>query len=143
MPSFFVEKFTECRNDSHETWKMINGFIKGGNKSTVPNTFVKGVCNITGSGNIANEFNKFFVNLGPSLAEKIPPASFPKNSMGSSNPSSLFLFPITKEVGTQVAYDCLNPRKSAGLACIRPKIVREAIPYIAQPLTHILIFLLR
>ena len=133
----YVEKFTECRNDSKETWKTINRFIKGGKSSTMPNTFVKDGCNITGSGNIANEFNNFFVNLGPSLAEKIPRVPFTNYSMGIPNPSSLFLFPTTEEEVIKISYECLNSRKAAGFDCIRPKIVREVIPFIAQPLTHI------
>ncbi|KAJ8044616.1 RNA-directed DNA polymerase from mobile element jockey [Holothuria leucospilota] len=134
---FYIKKFADCKNDCKETWKTINGLLKGESTSSLPDTFKKGDHNITGSSDIADEFNKFFVNLGPSLAEKIPRVPFDDSYLGSPNLSSLFLLPATEHEIAKIAYASLNPRKSAGFDNIRPKIVLEVIPYILQPLTHI------
>ena len=107
---FYIKKFSDCKNDCKETWKTINGLLKGEKPSSFPETFRKGDHFITDSRDIANEFNKVFVNLGPSLAEKIPPVPFDESYLGRSNPSSLFVFPATEYEVAKIADVSLNLR---------------------------------
>lgn len=58
------------RNNTQGTWKILNSIIKKGQVSNnSPNYFIKNNIIIN---KIANEFNKLFVNVGPTLANNIP-----------------------------------------------------------------------
>ncbi len=55
-----------------ETWKTINSVIGRGKKLIQPDKFKSDTeVNISEPAKISNEFNDFFVNIGPKLASKI------------------------------------------------------------------------
>ena len=69
---YFKLKFTEYTKDIKNTWKTIRELI--GSKSTasdLPNIFVNEGKAYSNEGDIANGFNRFFVNVGPKLASSI------------------------------------------------------------------------
>ena len=54
------------------TWKILNNIIKSNNSgNTYPEKFKDNGSYITDCKSIANCFNSFFTNVGPSLASKI------------------------------------------------------------------------
>ena len=56
-----------------ETWKLLNSIINTKKKTMqVGNEFENKGESITGNEHIANAFNKYFVNVGPSLADNVP-----------------------------------------------------------------------
>ncbi len=56
-----------------ETWKLLNSIINTKKKTMqVGNQFEKKGESITGNEHIENAFNKYFVNVGPSLPDNIP-----------------------------------------------------------------------
>ena len=56
-----------------ETWKLLNSIINTKKKTMqVGNEFENKGESITGDEHIANWFNNYFVNVGPSLADNIP-----------------------------------------------------------------------
>ena len=69
---YYTETFDKYKSDIKNTWKTINGILarsKGESKS-----FEEIVVNnksISGKQEIANEFNNFFVHIGPKLAQCI------------------------------------------------------------------------
>ena len=54
-----------------KTWNMINQIIGRNKKDNQQTVFKKGTDLVTSPIEIANEFNKFFVNIGPKLAKEI------------------------------------------------------------------------
>ena len=71
---------------------------------------------ITGDENIANGFNNYFVNVGPSLANKIPATDthFSQYLSDSTNvKNSLFLNPVTVVEILQIVAN-VKPKKSKG-----------------------------
>ena len=55
-----------------QTWKIINNVFGRGQKQSLPNQFRRESGTIiTDPSIISNEFNDFFVNVGPNLASKI------------------------------------------------------------------------
>lgn len=90
---------------------------------------------ITNPAVIANEFNNFFVNIGPSLADKIP--NTPLSTSGFNCPSHPFVFdPITEKELT----DTIIKLKScaSGHDELKSDILKKCLPYIIKPLLHIL-----
>ena len=71
---------------------------------------------ITGNENIANGFNNYFVNVGPSLAENIPATdTYFSHYLPASTKvkNSLFLNPVTEVDILQLVAN-VKPKKSKG-----------------------------
>ena len=63
------------KNNMKETWKIINDLVNNNNifhKVILPTEFMKNGSIISGNMNIAEHFNSFFANIGPTLAKCIP-----------------------------------------------------------------------
>lgn len=54
------------------TWKLINSVISKGDINVSPKSFLINNNQCTDPIIIASELNKFFTNIGPNLAKKIP-----------------------------------------------------------------------
>ena len=70
--TFYNNKFQTSKNDMKKTWKTINNIL-GRKKSALIQAQFKNSHgeNISDPQLIANDFNDFFVNIGPKLASKI------------------------------------------------------------------------
>ena len=72
--SYYSSLIVECKNDSKKTWQVMKEIT--GKKSRPLNNLPKMLKTESGSiydqEQIANKFNKFFTNVGPELASKIP-----------------------------------------------------------------------
>ena len=63
---------------------------------------------------MASTFNKFFVNVGPNIDKSIPRSrKAPLDYLKNSNPSSLFLAPVTPDE-IEIIIKSLNTKKSIG-----------------------------
>ena len=62
----------ENSNNSKDSWKYINELLDRKPKRTAVNQLKVDGQTVAGNENIANEFNKFFCEIGPKMAEKIP-----------------------------------------------------------------------
>ena len=70
---YFTELSEINKGNMKVTWKLINGLINKKSKGKQISTEFNGdESKITGDKTIANGFNNFFVNIGPSLAKRIP-----------------------------------------------------------------------
>ena len=59
------------KNDSKRTWKQINDLISSRNQYKQHNYFKTNDSILTDHTDIANNFNSYFTNIGPNLANKI------------------------------------------------------------------------
>ena len=103
------------------------------------NEFEKNCEPITGNENIANGFNNYFVNVGPSLADNIPATDthFSQYLSDSTNvKNSLFLNTVTEDEIVRVVAQ-LKPKKSKGHDELDMCLIKKLIPYIVVPLKHI------
>ena len=123
-----------------ETWKLLNSIINKKKKTMLlGNEFEKNGEPITGNENIANGFNNYFVNVGPSLADNIPATDthFSQYLSDSTNvTNSLFLNPVTEDEIVRVVAQ-LKPKKSKGHDELDMCLIKKLIPYIVVPLKHI------
>ena len=71
---FYSAKLIKLQGDTKKTWRIIKEQIgkNGIDKSSYPQkNFVDKTENV-GETKITTEFNKFFINIGPKLAQNIP-----------------------------------------------------------------------
>ena len=70
----FQEKFSFYKNDIKNTWKTLKDVIGKTkiNENPLPKKIALENKEITDKKTVAEKFNKFYVNVGPNLASKIP-----------------------------------------------------------------------
>ena len=85
---------------------------------------------------IANEFNNYFVNVGPNLASNIPPSSKHFETYLNHNESSLLEGDLTDEE-LKTAYFSLTNNKSLGYDEISANVIINTFKNISKPLRYI------
>ena len=75
--NYHSQKILEYKNSANKTWNIMKEVMGKTNKSgsRLPTKLAINKIDVTSEIGVANEFNKFFTNIGPELAEKIPIAS--------------------------------------------------------------------
>ena len=137
----YQTEFNKYKNDIKNTWKTIKDIL---NKSNTHKEFPKyfNVDNkrITDTESIATYFNDFFVNIGPSLAEKIDTqGKKPFHSyLQNINVNSTFQFTHVEEEQIKKVIDNLNPKRSAGVDNISLILLKLCSEDITKPLTAII-----
>lgn len=136
---YYHRKFTEATCNIKQTWKLINEVLnRKKSKTPGPNKIL--ICNETtqNKDEICDEFNEFFVNIGPSLESKIQtvaqePLSYITLQVEST--LSTFIPPTNDEIS-----DIVKNLKDSGAGHdeINIRILKLSLPYIIAPLTHIL-----
>ena len=99
---YYTEKFSKCRSDLKETWKLIRevSCAKKRQRGKIPDFFRHEGRILRDPKEIADEFNGFFVEIGPKLAEKIPQSTKPFSDFLGSKHESEFKFSELSEVPT-------------------------------------------
>ena len=86
---------------------------------------------------IINNFNKYFTEIGPNLAKKIPSTNENCDQFLEGNYPSLHEENFTYDE-IKTAIDSLKPNSSPGFDEINPKIIKLVYPSIQKPLKFIL-----
>ena len=137
---YWNDQFESSKNNMKSTWKNINNLLNRQNdKSNFPEFFLdNNNTHITNPQNIANKFNDFYVNLGPQLAQNIPTTQTPTESTTYNNyPHSFFFTPVTPIEILKIVQN-LKPKTSSGFDNISPKLLKQTILQIVDPLCHIM-----
>lgn len=132
----YHNKFAESSNDMKKTWSIIKEIMNKAPVTTTPcNEFKNDNELISDPIVIANEFNKFFTNIGPSLAKRIPDA--PMIPPEILPPSGHLIF---KPIGRSELEDIITKLKpkGAGHDGLRPSLLKKCLSSIWKPLLHIL-----
>ena len=123
---YFFKKFEKSKNDMKKTWQEINCIIGRGNKQSTQCKFKDDCGNtVTNPQEICNQFNSFFVNVGPKLASNIKNTG--KNYydyLPDMRSSSMYMKPIV-ELDIAKIIDKFNPNKSAGYDNIGNFIIKK------------------
>ena len=136
---YFTELLEINKGNMKETWKILNGLINKKSKGKQISTEFNGdESKITGDKTIANGFNNFFVNIGPSLAKRIPKCkdSLFTQFLPDKIEDTMFLQPVTEEEIMQQVKNAKN-KKSKDHDKFDMCLVKKIIPYIVKPLAHI------
>lgn len=137
---YYHELLEQHRSDSQGTWKILNGIIKKGKaKVDYPNHFIKDNKTIKEPLEMVNEFNNFFVNVGPSLAKQIVEPS-ETTSLDESNikqnTNSMFIKSV-HESEILAIVNKLKNKRSTDHTNLDMSLIKEIINSIVTPLTHI------
>ena len=136
---YFTELLEINKGNMKETWKILNGLINKKSKGKQISTEFNGdESKITGDKTIANGFNNFFVNIGPSLAKRIPKCkdSLFTQFLPDKIEDTMFLQPVTEEEIMQQVKNA-KKKKSKDHDQFDMCLVKKIIPYIVKPLAHI------
>jgi len=134
---YYQDRFTTVSNDIRNTWKLINELLNRKKASaTLPSKFMDGEDEITNQQNIVDKFNDFFVNIGPSLANKIDKTDHsPLSYLQNEYPAiSLFDAPSTAEILDII----LNLKNAApGKDEIKASLLKQVASEIVEPITYV------
>ena len=107
------KKYLNIKIMLKKTWNIIDQVIGKTNKSgsRPPTKLVINKNDVTSGIGIANEFNKFFANIGPELAGKIPTASRTFESFLNNIDTTIPGDPITINELKEAAFFLKNKEK--------------------------------
>ena len=90
---YYSEELNSVKGDIKNTWRVLKNVInKNVSKDSPHNSFTYRGSKITSSDKIADIFNEYFVNVGPSLAQKIDIVNkAPVDYLAGNYPASMFL----------------------------------------------------
>ncbi len=135
---YYNKRFESVKNNLRKTWKTINSIIGRNKKSNTQTNFIdSNGCAISDPQVISEEFNNFFVNIGPKLASTIKTdGKCYHDYLKTPSNSNMYMKPIVKEEVVKII-DSFNQNKSAGHDNIGNFIVKRIANEISVPLTKI------
>ena len=132
---FYSAKLIKFQRDAKKTWRIMKELIgkSGIENSSLPQKIVIDKTEIFGETKIANEFNKFFINIGPKLTQKIPqPLKFFESYMNRVN-SEMKKKTITVNELKEALYS-LKYNKSAGYDDINYNVAKNRFGEFCDPI---------
>ena len=113
---FYMREFAKYKNDIRKTWDTLKHILnKKKSKSEFPPYFIDKNRRISGSQNIADQFNEYFIQIGPKLAGEIDTANkLPFDSYLQNPTPSSFQFNYTTPIDVEKIISNLKPKSSCG-----------------------------
>ena len=132
----YASLIEENKSNLKKSWRILKEIISKKQNSGTSSRFLVNNKFITDKKEISNSFNSFFINIGPSLAGKIPsvdkaPSSFMKNRIIDS----IYLTEVIDEEIKNIIRN-LNDG-SAGWDSISCTVIKSTSDTILTPLVHI------
>ena len=137
---YFSDLLDEHKNNSKQTWKVLNDLLGRNRKHQLPDSFDINGSPTSDAQKIADGFNSFFTNIGPNLGNQIPvsDAHFSDFLVNIQSPmSSLFLSPTDSEEIVKIC-STFKAGTSCGYDEIKPNVVKAVINCITSPLVHVI-----
>jgi len=136
--SYYREKFDLVQTSMKQTWQTIKGILNVRNSTPVAETFYINNQSTNDKILIAKKFNDFFVNIGPTLAAKIPASNVQYSTFLNGNfKNSFMLFNTDVSEVISVARN-LKSKTSSGYDDIPVDIAKLSIYYVAPHLVNII-----
>lgn len=134
--AYFCKKFDLCKNNLKATWKIIGNLIKRKTKGqTSPQRIVRNNKTFTSNEDIADQFNKHFVNVGPSLASRIEDSFENPTQYIPSSPANSFVMSTVTETQVSNLFKTLDKNKSS--IDIPNNLIKIAAEPLSVPFTQI------
>uniref|UniRef100_A0A8C6VZ07 Reverse transcriptase domain-containing protein n=1 Tax=Nothobranchius furzeri TaxID=105023 RepID=A0A8C6VZ07_NOTFU len=138
--SYYEKLLQKSQNNIKPTWSVLNKIIKNQNNICFPTCIVKeGNVAIKNIESIVNEFNDYFVNVGPNLAKEISvPGRHDDKFLNftSYKCNSMFLGGVCESDIIDVVSK-FKSKKSMDCDGLDMSLVKEVLHSILQPLTYI------
>ena len=138
--SYYESCFENFKKDIKNTWRTIKQIIdKQANNKQFPKYFLIENATISDPMEIANKFNKYFIDVGPSLANNIippPDKSFKDYLIGQT--TTQFKIQFISEKNVTDIINKLKPKTSCGVDKISNSLLKFINLEITKPLTLII-----
>ena len=138
--TFYHNEFLKYKNDLKNTWTTIKNIInKSDDKNNFPDHFIINRNKITDNQIIADSFNKYFTDIGPNLAEKIPTPSNKHFTDYLNRPCTnhMSFTPITENDTLKIINELSN-KTSTGIDGISTKMLKGIKHAIYKPITYLI-----
>ena len=136
--SHYFELFKSASGNLRKTWRLINSLIGGTIFENSPESFIVDGNIITNKSEIADNFNKYFVDIGSRLAASIQPVSAHfSDYLKESYKDSFMLYPTDPAEIIRIVLNFEN-KSSAGYDEIPVKIMKTSIHAIAHPMSALI-----
>jgi hypothetical protein len=137
---FYSSKIINCQNDCKKSWQIINRLLNKRVQMSVPSTeFYLNKRLLTDKQLVVENFNDYFVNIGKSLAEKIPEPK--KEFVYYIKPNPTLMDSCAMHLtSTGEIIDIVNQMKNSesyGVDEVTITVIKSVIRYIAEPLSLI------
>ena len=138
--SYYYECFHKFQRDIKKTWMTIKDILnKSTKKDQFPKFFMVNDIKLDDPRDIANGFNKYFVEIGPKLANSIAPLpnkSFTDYLKKPVTKNFTFMNVTDKQIVEII--DSLKPKSSCGIDRISNKLIKTIKHEISKPLALII-----
>ena len=134
----YEEVIKNNKNNLRKTWGVMKEIINKKKTTSKASFFVHNDAKITDSQSISNLFNTFFVNVGKSLSDKIPPTNRSAMSYIKSTYSKSFYMKPTNRNELIIAIKNLKPNSSSGWDEVSPKVIQFCHVQLVDPLVHLI-----
>lgn len=138
---YYNNLLSQHSSDIKKTWSILNQVMGRNNLAeSVQRTFID-VNNqsISDKSEVAKEFNKFFVNVGPRLANSIPSVSNNDSIydyMGNKSQDCMFVNPVTEVELTNIVNQ-FKGKQSSDFDGLDMSIIKDTFSNLVTPFTHI------
>ncbi|XDV36142.1 hypothetical protein PO909_005986 [Leuciscus waleckii] len=133
---YYTKLLDKKKNSTKDTWSILNSVMqKSKVKTKFPNKFTKNNVDICNKTEIVNEFNNYFVSIGPTLSQQI----LDGNTNGGTVPdnvSSIFLESVQASDILAIVQKCAN-KKSNDYTDMNMVLIKQIIDVIIEPFTYI------
>ena len=137
--SYYSSQLNLHKKDSSKTWQILNNIMnKNINNSSASNFDINGSI-ISDKSHIANEFNKYFTEIGPKLAPNPAPGiQHDYKFFLSQDIQSKFTFTNIQEAEVKKTILDLHSKNSSGFDFITTKLLKKLEPLLTKSLTLII-----
>ena len=133
--SYYMNLFTNYKNDTKKVWNAINQLKNNHKKTYLSYIFINNKILRTPS-EISNAFNEYYTNIAVNLDNNIPPATFdPTVFLRGDYPTSMSVHPVIHSDVTSVIKSLKNKKSNANE--IPVSIIKDNCEHIAIPLSII------
>ena len=133
---YYSMQFSKHKDNLKQTWKLIGTLVKRKTKGqTLPQRITQNNRTFTQEKDIAELFNNFFVNIGPTLAKEIKTDhTDPLQYIESTPANSFYLAPVTQ---TQVFTLFSGLKENKASLNVPNKLIKLASAQLSVPFTEI------
>ena len=136
--TYYSELFAKYKNDIKNTWKIINEIISNtkNKRKDLPEKLVINNTTVVEKQEIAENLNKYFTNISPNLASKIPNEQEGFEKYLANCKTVMNDAPLTDEE-VENAFYSLKTNKSSGYNDISFNAINNVFDFIVEPLRYI------
>lgn len=133
---YYTTLLDKNKNSTKDTWSIINSVMqKGKIKTKFPNKFTKNNDDICNKTEIVDEFNDYFVNIGPILSQQILDGNTNDGTV-PDNVNSVFLEGVQASDILTIVQKCVN-KTSNDFTDMNMVLIKQIIDVVIEPFTYI------